>query len=407
MSLKKNITNLAISQIFSYVIPLLQLPYLSHVVSKSHFGLFVFSLSIINIATMVTDFGFDLSIAKKIAEGENDIKTLGCYVYQTTVIKLLLCFLTCVTVWIIGDLSGYYKENNLFLILLLISVFFNSLSHRWLLQGLEKIYIYSRIIIISRLVSFLLLYFLIKKDTDYIFFSVVNVIQAAMIMVASLAYIYKLGVRINVTDNKSILLQFKESLEYFISRISVSLYSTGCGVFLGLCGGNLHQVAIYGVAEQFYRAGVQVFLPVISAMTPYMIRTKNFKLLFKISIYVAFVSLCGGVFGILFGDKLIFFMFGDGYEESKIILNIFMLVIFASALGMIFGYPALMPLGLARVANKSVYLAGCIQIILFLYLYLGDTNITAKSVVYCYLICDWVMFIYRISYFFKKYKREK
>ncbi|HEI8572415.1 TPA: oligosaccharide flippase family protein, partial [Morganella morganii] len=70
MSLKKNILNLLGTQVVSYLIPLLQLPYLSRVLGGELLGLYIFSISIINLYNIITAYGFDLSISKRIAEGE-------------------------------------------------------------------------------------------------------------------------------------------------------------------------------------------------------------------------------------------------------------------------------------------------------------------------------------------------
>ncbi|MEX6237724.1 oligosaccharide flippase family protein [Providencia hangzhouensis] len=66
--------NLLFNQVFSYIAPLLLLPYLSRILDVTYFGLYVFSLSTISIATIITNYGFDISIVKRIAEGENKKK---------------------------------------------------------------------------------------------------------------------------------------------------------------------------------------------------------------------------------------------------------------------------------------------------------------------------------------------
>ncbi len=81
--------------------------------------------------------------------------------------------------------------------------------------------------------------------------------QSSLALIISYIYIKKLQINfIKIKPNKLILIT-KESFEYFISRIGVSLYST-CGSFIGILSGSMHQVAIYGVAEQLYKK--QVFL---------------------------------------------------------------------------------------------------------------------------------------------------
>nr|AXY99666.1 wzx [Proteus mirabilis] len=46
----------------------MQYPYLTRVIGAEFLGLYIFSLSIINIANIITSFGFDISISKNIAK---------------------------------------------------------------------------------------------------------------------------------------------------------------------------------------------------------------------------------------------------------------------------------------------------------------------------------------------------
>ncbi|MCS2168274.1 oligosaccharide flippase family protein [Scandinavium manionii] len=404
MSLKKNITGLAIAQIFGYVIPLLQFPYLSRIVGQDHFGLIIFTISLSQIAMILTDYGFDLSISRMIARGHKKNKILGIYLYQTTIIKTIILILAIFLIALIAYISGNYKNERVLFVCLILSIVFNTYNTRWLFQGIEKIYIYSRTMIFSRTLSLIIVGVLIKKADDYYWYGIALVIQSAMLTIICLIILKHWKIKFIPVRFSSVRAQMKDGFSFFLSRVSVSLYSSGCSVFLGTFGNNLNQVAIYGVAEQLYKAGVQVFSPVITALTPYMIRTKNYKLFFKINKLAFLVVVCGMFVGVVFGDLIIKTIFGPGYEGAHEVLNIFMVIIFASVFGMLFGYPALMPLGKERNANISVFISGILQIIMLLIIYYGSIPITAIAVASSYLVCDWVMFIFRLSVFINNYK---
>ncbi|EFS1338557.1 hypothetical protein HYA59_004562, partial [Salmonella enterica] len=250
----------------------------------------------------------------------------------------------------------------------------------------------------------MLVYLIIKIPEDYIYYSWILAFQAGAITLVSHYFVIKWGVQIRRIKVKNIIQQLKYSFDFFLSRACVSLYSSGCSVFLATFGGSLNQVAIYGVAEQLYKAGVQVFSPIISALTPYMVRTKNYIVFNKILLGCLVVTVVGICTGFLAGNQIITLIYGYGYQESKSVLNIFMIIIVASVFGMLFGYPALLPLGLGKVANYSVIVAGILQILMFSILYIGIFPITAISVCITYLICDWFMFFIRL-YAFVKYRK--
>ena len=90
MSLKKNIMYLGVVQLFNYVVPLLQLPYLSRTLGVELFGIVTFSISMIQLINIVTDYGFNLYMSQKIAGGDNSAEKIGGFIYATTIIKTLL-----------------------------------------------------------------------------------------------------------------------------------------------------------------------------------------------------------------------------------------------------------------------------------------------------------------------------
>lgn len=406
MSLKKNVIGLALAQIFSYIVPLIQLPYLSRVLGGDYFGLIIYTMSMTQMAMIFTDFGFDLSLSKKIAEGNAKKRKLGVYLSQASVIKTFVTLLSCLGIFLIALLSKHFSSWE-YILFMILTVIFNGFNPRWLFQGLEKSYIYSWIVIISRCISLIAIYLFITKKDDYILFPIIMALQGFLLTTICFYIIKKWGIKHEPVRNRKIILQFWESLEFFLSRVGVAVYSTGSSLFLGTFSSNLHQVAIYGVAEQLYKAGTQVFFPVITALTPYMVRTKNYKLFFKICIGAIIIALCGSFIGWFFGSYIIHLIFGPGFEDAKHVLNIFMFVIIGSIMGMLFGYPALMPLGKSRHANLSVLYSGFVQIFLLISMYIGYFPITAVSVSICYLICDWLMFIYRFVVFTKSYNLRK
>lgn len=403
MSLRKNISGLAIAQIFSYIVPLLQFPYLSRIVGDSYLGAIIFVLSISQMAMVLTDYGFDLSIGEQIAKGKKNNKWLSVFYCQVGVIKVFLLLIAFM--FIIGVIRLSKNDIPEQLIFgLMICVTLNAFNPYWIFQGLEKIYIYSALVIASRSIGLILIYTLIRTPDDYVYYSWVLAFQAGVTTIISHFIIVKWGVRIRRIKIKSIIKQFKYSFDFFLSRACVSLYSSGCSVFLATFGGSLNQVAIYGVAEQLYKAGVQVFSPVISALTPYMVRTRNYTVFYKILVVCLVITVAGVCIGFLFGAQIITLIYGNGYQESKSVLNVFMIIIIASVFGMLLGYPALLPLGLGKVANYSVIVSGILQVIMFCILYIGIFPITAISVSLTYLVCDWFMFFIRL-YNFMKYRK--
>lgn len=404
MSLKKNIINLLSTQIVSYLVPLLQLPYLSRVLGTELLGLYIFSLSLITIGNIITTFGFDISVARKIAEGEHSPSALGKLLHQVNYIKSGLALVSIFSIALVMYASGYYEQYPIIGGLIILAIMGNTYSLNWFFQGIEKIYIFSRITIATKLLSLLLIFILVKSSLDLNWLFIVTAAQT-LITTALCAYVvYRQGIRSIKTPRVNAWYLAKESSEFFLSRLGVSLYSTCGSFFLGILSGSLHQVAIYGVAEQLYKAGVAAISAISTPLTPYMARTKNFQVFFKVTAFSIALTILGALIGVIWGGEILNLIFGPELIDGKSVLNIFMVTIIISIIGIHFGYPALIPLDKVKVANYSVIYAGLVQLCLIGLIWLTSVPVTATLIAITYLICDAFMTSIRLGTFYKYYK---
>src|SRR5690625_3185139 len=90
-SLKRNIINLLIAQGASFIVPLLQFPYLTRVLWVDEFGLFVFSYSIISFLMIITNFGFELYLPNLLAKPGSNLKTNFIFTH-TNIIRIFLFY---------------------------------------------------------------------------------------------------------------------------------------------------------------------------------------------------------------------------------------------------------------------------------------------------------------------------
>ncbi len=404
MSLKKNIINLFGTQVVSYLVPLLQFPYLSRVIGTELLGLYIFSLSLVTIGLIITNFGFDISVSKRIAEGENSPQHLGTFLHQITRAKTILVLLAGFVLSAAMFFSGYYQHNPLAIFCILLAIIGNAYSLNWLFQGLEKIYVFSRATIITKLVSLAAIFILVKTIDDFNWLLILLAIQAIATTVICYVVARKWGIKSIKSSAAEAWSLTKESSEFFMSRVGVSLYSTCGSFFLGILSSSLHQVAIYGVAEQLYKAGVYAVSAIATPLTPYMARTKNYSVFFKVTLISLVITIFGALIGYFWGELILTVIFGPELVLAKDVLNIFMITIIISVIGIHFGYPALIPLNKVKIANYSVIYAGILQAILLTIIYLTRTPATAILIATTYLLCDLLMTTLRLGTFIKVYK---
>jgi len=394
-TLKKNITSLVVVQLLTYIIPLLQIPYLTRVLGIQSYSLFAYALILTQMANIVTDFGLNLYLPQKIASGKNGRVQLGRYYAAAMLIKLALLIPVCLAFFALVITNDKYNDNLIFFSLFFIGVVGNAFSLLWLYQGLEKIYIYSRIFISIKAVSLVAIVLLVEKQQDINLLGFINGIQP-LILFAILAAIAskKYNVKIRKTTFRKVKIIFKDSLDYFTSRAFVSIYTAGCGLFLGYFG-TAHQLSYYNAAEQLYRSAQQVFNPFSQALYPYMARTKDYRVFFKITLLCIAICLTGIAFGYFCGEILISLLYGADFAAAYSVLLIFLVALLFNTLAVLLGYPALVPLNLSRVANRSVIYAGSLQIIMLGVLYYMFKPITAEQVAFTVVICEFIVMTLR------------
>lgn len=400
MSLKKNIMYLVVVQLFNYVVPLLQLPYLSRSLGVELFGVVTFSISIVQLINIVTDYGFNLYMSQKIAGGENSAEKIGGFIYATTIIKFLLLLLSILVFFIYIFNSNKYENHLAFMLITVVTIIMNAFMPLWLFQGIERLDVYSKIIVSCRLIFLGLLVFFVKTESDFILIAVLNAFQSFFILFFCCYYIYVKGYRVRRLICDDVISLAKDGFEFFISRISVSLYTTGCSVYLGIFG-EIKQVAYYNAAEQLYKAGQQIFVPFNQALYPYMVRTKRYDVFWKTFSICLLIAILGSVFGFTFGNIVLRVIFGDSYTAASMILNIFMISIILNTAAILMGYPALIPLKGARQANLSVLYVGILQLCLFFIIYFCFIEVNAEVMAGTVLICEFFVLIIRL-YFYKK-----
>ncbi|MCE9918367.1 oligosaccharide flippase family protein, partial [Obesumbacterium proteus] len=70
--LRRNISLLFIIQLSNYVFPLLTIPYLSRVLGAENFGFLAISQAVIQYFIFFTEYGFNLSVTRKISLNRHD-----------------------------------------------------------------------------------------------------------------------------------------------------------------------------------------------------------------------------------------------------------------------------------------------------------------------------------------------
>lgn len=137
-TLLENFLSLGALQIVSYVIPLINLPYLSRILGVEMFGLVFFAFAFMQYFIMLTDYGFGLSATREIAINRHNKNNLSNIFSAVTFIKLCLLLVSFLILCLMIIFIPKLHENWLVFLLSFLMVVGNAIYPVWFFQGMER-----------------------------------------------------------------------------------------------------------------------------------------------------------------------------------------------------------------------------------------------------------------------------
>lgn len=365
---------LLVLQVSSYIFPLLLIPYLTRVLGVSLYGVVAFALATSQLLCIITDFGFNLSATRQIAESHGDKKKIRAIVASVFASKVLLLIpvLIILLIFICSQQEKYGEYSTLFWLLLL-PVIGQTFQPIWLFQGIERMAFITIFVVIARALYILLVITLVVSAQDLNWVVLSNGVSQIVAAIISLFFMYRLGYSPLWPGWSFVKSVFIESVQFFWSRLAVSTYTLGGVFYLGLFA-TPSAVAFYSAAEQLYRAGQALFQPVVQSLYPYMARTKDLNFFTKIMKGAVAFSMLGLVFTYFTGEWFLVKIFGVEFSESYYVLMIFVLAFCVVVPSSLLGYPLLGVFDKSDFANGSVLVGGVVQLLLLFTLWVLSWN---------------------------------
>ena len=363
--LRRNISLLFIIQLSNYVFPLLTIPYLSRVLGAENFGFLAISQAVIQYFIFFTEYGFNLSVTRKISLNRHDKSRVSEIFFSTMYAKIFLFILSIMMlfafIFYFKDKSILYKE---LLLISFLAVLGNVIFPIWLFQGLESM---GKITLASSLSKFICLcftYILVRSSGDVLYAAGVQASGTVIAGIISIYIIYKRKyVHFCAPDIKSIVCEYKDGFALFISSIAISFYTTFNTILLGLYAPALI-VGNYAAADKLRMAVQGLFSPVQQAVFPKVAQeiesSKNIHMVLKkygipFIIFGLFISL--SIF--LFGEFAAEIFFGSKYSLAPMYfkwMSIFPVVI---TIAIVVGTWGMVGSGNTKVLSK-IYIFGAI-----------------------------------------------
>jgi O-antigen/teichoic acid export membrane protein len=227
---------------------------------------------------------------------------------------------------------------------------------------------------VAKLLTFPLIFILVKQDTDYL--PAVLIHSTSYLLAGVIATVLILSQRayrkipLAHINRKSVVDQIKYSWPIFLSNSAVSLYTSSLTLILGLYGSAM-QVGLFGAVERIVRVVCfGIYVPVSQSAFPVLSRLAatdfhSAKRLFKGVFYSVFLVMSIVCLIFILMDSYIIQHFLGEYSNVKLLLRISIFTILPIALGGVCGQLGLMALGNEthkRVFSKIYTITGIISL---------------------------------------------
>lgn len=356
-------------QIFNTVIPLITLPYITRVLGPTNYGVFSSSINLIIYFQVIVEYGFDLSGARKIALNRN-INNVSLTYTRITISKIILCIFSFILMVAVSTLFHFPRYQFTNMLILYTMILGTAFQQTWLFQGLEDMKFITITSVLSRTISVVLIFLLIKNSGQVYLYST---LYALTYLLMGIINFFIARVKYNLRFQKVKLYDiYQELLDgwYLFTTSAMSKIFSGIGItVLVFCSTDYH-VGIYNAIYKIPLIMKMIFAPIGQVIYPHISKyyLKSFEegvLRTKIiSKYIVGSFIIIGVLLAINSNTIIKVLYGDEYTlYSQILIPLIVWMVF-SIINNLLGIQILVASGHLKEYSKA-FRIGVLCIIIF------------------------------------------
>lgn len=402
-SVSRNAAALGVMQIANYAVPLLLLPFLTRQLGMEAFGMVAITLAAIQLAFVLTDYGFSLSATYSISTNRENTDFVNQKISAIFGAKALLVSLLAAGLIIASQTVPSLQAYSTYIIAAFIAICAQAFQPIWLFQGIERMKNITLYTVLTKVLYAILVLQLISTPEDAVI--VIFCWSAAQVigLAASLYFMYSAGYRVSWPSLKTVRHEFVDGAQFFWSRLAVAVYTSASTLVVG--SQSATQAAQFAACEQIYKAGQNVTSPINNAMFPYMTKHKDWKVFYKLLLITSITISTGCLILAYCAKPFLTLLFGSEYGNATSVLLVFLCTTIINYFCVTFGYSAFAALGRVDIANTTV-IAGAIIHTFALYIVYLNLEISALTIAACILFTEFCVMISRITAFYIIKKRQ-
>lgn len=250
----ENFCSLSVLNIANYIFPIILIPYLTMVLGVEKYGIYIYAYTIMNYFTLFVSYGFEYSATKKVSLIRDNHKMLEEIYSSIMLLRFIFNILVSLIVTFLVLFIPFFKDEATLYSCGVLLVWGQTIMPLWLYQGLEKMKFITLISFLSRLMSVLLIFALVRKTHDY---SDVLLLQGLGYIIGAIISLYvvffHLHIKFRIPHKKMLYTELKDGWYLFLSTIGMNFYRESNILLLGFFT-NYSVVGVYAPAEKVIKA---------------------------------------------------------------------------------------------------------------------------------------------------------
>lgn len=350
-SLLSNFSNLSLIQFVTLLVPLVTYPYLIRVIGTQYYGNIIFAQAIVSYCIIFIDFGFNLYATSEVSKNKSNKEKINEIFTNVISIKLIIYILIFIIFYITTFFLNFdYLLYFLTLCICIYDVFFPL----WYFQGTEKMTYISTIIIPCRILSLVLIFLIIKDQSNYLMVPTIYAISSFVASLLSTYVILKIEkINLKFSHLSKIKVYIKNAYYIFISNLVISLYLASNRVIVGLFLGNV-KLAYYDLAEKI--TGILKVVQSVISQTIYPKNNRDKNIDFIKKMLFASLIINSIIIGIVYfnANYIVSILGGSDMLDSIKILKILLFTVPIVGLSNYFGIQILLPFGFKKEFSRVI-----------------------------------------------------
>lgn len=388
-SLLRNILSLFFLQGANYLLPLITLPYLVRTLGAEGYGRLGFGLAFVQYFVLFSDYGFNLSATRSIAQNQQDRLRLSQLFWSVTACKLILGIAGFMILLLLSQSIPTLHATQDVLLAAYLLVLGNILFPIWLFQGLETMGRIATGSLIAKALAVPAIFWLVQRPDDAWLAAAIQgttTIAAGLLAIDFIRrerWIY--WVRPTWNDLKE---QFSKGWHMFLSTAAISLYTTSNAVILGFLAGNT-AVGHFVAADKIRQAVQGLISPVSQAIYPRVNalmqqdRSAAFRLIRQLLLGQGGATLLLSLLLGGFAPLIVQLAYGAGHQETVTVLRGLAPLPFLIGLNNVLGVQTMLTLSMEQLFSRILLVSGLCNLVLIvpLSLYHGAAGAASAALI--------------------------